>query len=209
MGAPSPTPGWYPDPSGAPGQRYWDGQQWTIPARPPSARKVLAIIAVPLLFFGGLATGVAIGMHWDEFSTSRGSSHGDLNQPVRDGTFEFVVSDVKTATSWYAAGCDTPSMPRGQWVIATMTVRNIGKEPEFFDMQDQELFDAAGRKYAADTRAARSMNNEAKPHLDPGFITTVRVPFDVPPGTALDRVELHQPVFSGGLLSGGATVKVS
>ena len=25
----SPPPGWYPDPSGAPGQRYWDGQQWT------------------------------------------------------------------------------------------------------------------------------------------------------------------------------------
>ena len=156
MGAPSPAPGWYPDPSGAPGQRYWDGQQWTIPARPPAARKVLAIIAVPLLFFGGLRRASLSARHWDEFSTSRGSSHGGLNQPVRDGTFEFVVSDVKTAISWYAAGCDTPSMPRGQRVIATMTVRNIGKEPEFFDMQDQELFDAAGRKYAADTRAARS-----------------------------------------------------
>jgi Protein of unknown function (DUF2510) len=25
----APQPGWYPDPSGASGQRYWDGQQWT------------------------------------------------------------------------------------------------------------------------------------------------------------------------------------
>jgi hypothetical protein len=25
----SAPPGWYPDPSGAPGQRYWDGHQWT------------------------------------------------------------------------------------------------------------------------------------------------------------------------------------
>jgi hypothetical protein len=24
-----PEPGWYPDPSGAPMQRWWDGQQWT------------------------------------------------------------------------------------------------------------------------------------------------------------------------------------
>lgn len=24
-----PPPGWYADPSGAPGQRYWDGRQWT------------------------------------------------------------------------------------------------------------------------------------------------------------------------------------
>lgn len=23
-----PSPGWYPDPSGQPGQMYWDGQQW-------------------------------------------------------------------------------------------------------------------------------------------------------------------------------------
>jgi hypothetical protein len=26
---PSAAPGWYPDPSGAPGQRYFDGTQWT------------------------------------------------------------------------------------------------------------------------------------------------------------------------------------
>jgi hypothetical protein len=24
-------PGWYPDPSGAPGQAYWDGQRWQPP----------------------------------------------------------------------------------------------------------------------------------------------------------------------------------
>jgi hypothetical protein len=28
----APRPGWYPDPSGAPGHRYWDGQQWTAVA---------------------------------------------------------------------------------------------------------------------------------------------------------------------------------
>jgi hypothetical protein len=34
---PSPPPGWYPNPSGEPGQRYWDGTKWTIvnvPATP-------------------------------------------------------------------------------------------------------------------------------------------------------------------------------
>src|SRR5690349_7483387 len=31
-------PGWYPDPSGRPGMRWWDGMQWTghtVPPRPP------------------------------------------------------------------------------------------------------------------------------------------------------------------------------
>jgi hypothetical protein len=32
--APAPQPGWYPDPSGRPGQRYFDGHQWTISAPP-------------------------------------------------------------------------------------------------------------------------------------------------------------------------------
>jgi threonine/homoserine/homoserine lactone efflux protein len=35
MTQPSPQPGWYPDPSGTPGQRYWDGQQWMHYAPPP------------------------------------------------------------------------------------------------------------------------------------------------------------------------------
>jgi hypothetical protein len=35
-----PTPGWYPDPSGGPGQRYWDGT-WTgdFRALPPPAQE--------------------------------------------------------------------------------------------------------------------------------------------------------------------------
>jgi hypothetical protein len=32
----NPLPGWYPDPSGNPGQRYWDGQQWG-PTAPTAA----------------------------------------------------------------------------------------------------------------------------------------------------------------------------
>lgn len=30
------APGWYPDPSGAPGQRYWNGTGWTEPPPPPA-----------------------------------------------------------------------------------------------------------------------------------------------------------------------------
>ena len=164
---------------------------------------VLAIIAVPVLFFGGCATLVAIGMHSDDSSTSSGGSphpDGGLNQQVRDGKFEFVVSDVSVATHWYG-----DPKPRGQWVIATMTVRNIGKEPQSFFVQNQKLLDAAGNEYAADSMAAMSMNQDSMAlDLGPGFTITVKVPFDVPPGTAPDKVELHDSAFSG-----GATVKVS
>ncbi|WP_044109731.1 DUF2510 domain-containing protein [Mycobacterium canettii] len=35
-------PGWYPDPSGAPGTRYWDGVGWT-PHRAPPAQPMVII----------------------------------------------------------------------------------------------------------------------------------------------------------------------
>ena len=54
----SPTPGWYPDPSGAPVQRFWDGNAWTAqvagyPAagqqrRPPWIPWIIAGVAVVL-----------------------------------------------------------------------------------------------------------------------------------------------------------------
>ncbi|WP_244975549.1 DUF2510 domain-containing protein [Mycobacterium kubicae] len=38
LAAPSTPPGWYPDPSGQPVQRYWDGGTWTHWTHPPSHR---------------------------------------------------------------------------------------------------------------------------------------------------------------------------
>lgn len=36
QGQVGPPPAWYPDPSGQPGQRYWDGAQWTHFTHPPT-----------------------------------------------------------------------------------------------------------------------------------------------------------------------------
>ena len=35
-GAARPAPGWYPDPSGAPDERWWDGAAWSAHTRPVS-----------------------------------------------------------------------------------------------------------------------------------------------------------------------------
>ena len=37
MTSSTPTPGWYPNPSGEPGQRYWDGHNWTIVSVPATS----------------------------------------------------------------------------------------------------------------------------------------------------------------------------
>ncbi len=35
---PAPPPGWYPDPSGGPARRWWDGRTWTEHLQSPSAQ---------------------------------------------------------------------------------------------------------------------------------------------------------------------------
>ncbi len=37
--APSPPPGWYPDPSGESGTRWWNGSEWAEPPAPPPPRR--------------------------------------------------------------------------------------------------------------------------------------------------------------------------
>jgi len=49
--APAPQPGWYPDPSGLPGQRYFDGQQWTIAAPPPPPIVINNYVGAPAPLF--------------------------------------------------------------------------------------------------------------------------------------------------------------
>ena len=61
MTTPPSTPGWYPDPSGAPGKKYWNGQQWLAPTangkRSASSGGVFFVILVIGLavFFGSRA----------------------------------------------------------------------------------------------------------------------------------------------------------
>ncbi|PJE04067.1 MAG: hypothetical protein CK429_31955 [Mycobacterium sp.] len=63
---PPPPPGWYPDPHGGTGQRYWDGSTWlTTPLVPKprktSAAKILLIVgAAVFLLLGGCVAIVAI-----------------------------------------------------------------------------------------------------------------------------------------------------
>jgi hypothetical protein len=46
-----PTPaGWYPDPDGSGGQRYWDGSAWTehrAPAAPPLSEQPTSVVSIP------------------------------------------------------------------------------------------------------------------------------------------------------------------
>ncbi|WP_205267455.1 DUF2510 domain-containing protein [Mycolicibacterium sphagni] len=93
-------PGWYPDPWGGPGQRYWDGRQWTAAtvAGSPKHRVwllvLVAVIAVPVLFFGGCAAVIAFG--------SRNAP--DLSDEDYVGS-RSIVSDQRAELGVYSPKC--------------------------------------------------------------------------------------------------------
>ena len=95
MGAPRTPPGWYPDPSGAPGQRYFDGTHWTEfgthsphPTQPVGAKRnkkfvAIAAVAGVLTAIGVIVTVSAGGPPRDEASYQQGFT--DAKEYLRPG----------------------------------------------------------------------------------------------------------------------------
>jgi len=182
-------PGWYPDPSGAPGKRYWNGTQWI--ARPVASGKTskawVWILVATVLAFGGCATLMSMApKHTGDgpAATVPTTATVGINEPVRDGKFEFVVTNAAN---------------RGGYFTVTMTARNIGDEAQTFFAGNQKLIDGSGRTYDSDSMGVYDFNQSAMIDLNPGMSTgTIVVPFKVGPGQHLAFVEVHDSAFSGG-----------
>lgn len=91
---------------------------------------------------------------------------------------------------------------QGEFVLVTVKVENIGKEAQMFDGSNQYIYDAQGRKFEASSEAEVYMGDEANSFLNdinPGNTVTGVVVFDIPKGTKLAKIELHDSAFSGGI----------
>lgn len=165
MSAPqSAAPGWYPDPSGAPGQRYFDGTNWTVTAPPPPApapapkkgRKWPWIVGgvVVLLIVIGLAGGnkdsqkpastkpvASATQSAPSASVAVEKAAPGVGSEVRDGKFAFVVDKIDIGQS--VVGRDgnqfMQKKAQGEWAVLSMTVTNIGDKPQTFFAENQKL----------------------------------------------------------------------
>ncbi|AMO59890.1 Mpr protein [Mycolicibacterium phlei] len=208
-------PGWYPDPSGSGRQMYWDGQGWAAPQAPTAVKKgpakgaawvAVAVVLLILLGIGKCGSS-------DESSSSSPTSTSSRTaaaaatptvappgSAVRDGKFEFRVLGMERAAQ--AGDPSNPYMiakPQGEFIILTLSVRNIGDRPQSYFGSNQTLIDTAGREYGADTEADMWMNDDGiMADINPGNAIQVRVAFDVPPGTQPAELEVHDSMFSGG-----------
>jgi hypothetical protein len=86
--------------------------------------------------------------------------------------------------------------------LASVNVKNIGTEAQTLDATSQSAYDAANRKFSTDTAAEIYLGDAANTlfnQLNPGSSVVGTLVFDVPTGTKLTKLELHDSMLSGGV----------
>ena len=143
----------------------------------------------------------ASGPGGDGFAAGGSPGLATLNQPVRDGKFEFVVTAVSCGHVEIVNGL-LRAQPQGRFCIVDVTVANIGTEPRHFADGNQRAYGPDGKQYAADTGAGVVANGNGQAWwnvINPGNSVAAKVVFDLPPTGTISTLELHDSGFSGGV----------
>lgn len=163
---------------------------------------LLAAIVIIVIFVIASNSG---GGSSSSSSSGGGASSGTktvgLNQPVNDGKFQFIVRSVDCSKK--TIGNDpVTTTANGVFCIVSMDVKNVGDQAQTLDASSQYGYDAQGKKYSSDLKSEMYLPNQGGAlfnQLNPGSSVSGQVAFDVPAGTKLTKLELHDSMFSGGV----------
>lgn len=205
--APMPLPGWYPDPSGGPGQRYWDGQKWTEGPAPEKKSKKKWLIGAGAAVVLLIAIANTSGHDKQTVNTSASvpsapsapapaKPAADASAPagssVRDGKFEFQVLGAPERSE------EKEGWPvqhaKGEFYTLKIRVTNIGDRAQSFSASNQKLI-IDGKKYDATSSLS---DNTWTSDINPGLGLEGTVTFDIPQGAVPEAIEFHDSMFSGG-----------
>lgn len=127
---------------------------------------------------------------------------GTVGRPIRDGKFEFTVQKIQCGVGKVGDSVLNKSA-QGQFCLVTLKVSNIGKEAQIFDGGNQKAYGADGAQFSADSTAgiyANTNDDAFLNQINPGNTVTGTVIFDIPKTAKLAKLELHDSMFSGGVL---------
>lgn len=127
-----------------------------------------------------------------------------LGTPVRDGKFEFtptkVTCGIPSVGSQYLA-----EKAQGQFCVLELTVKNIGDKPQMFSDSAQKAY-AGSTEFSSSSSAAIKYASEKGldasnwlKDINPGNKMAAVVLYDIPSDAKIDKLKLHDSVFSGGV----------
>ncbi|MFD0521148.1 DUF4352 domain-containing protein [Paractinoplanes durhamensis] len=124
-----------------------------------------------------------------------------IDDAVRDGQFEFIVSRVDCAQT--SLGVEhLKRTAQGKFCVVSLSVRNISDDSQYFLGHAQKAIDAAGTSYGNDEIAGVYVNRDTQTFLQklgPGERVVGKLVFDVPKAVTLTTLELHDSLLSGGV----------
>lgn len=116
----------------------------------------------------------------------------ELPAEAVSGSAKVKVNSTSRAESLSdeAGGSYTPA---GEYIVADLTITNVGKEPWVSADTDIEfeLIGPDGATYASDMEAMAISSYEAFVDLNPGNTARTRIPFDVPAGTEVVGMSIY------------------
>jgi uncharacterized phage-associated protein len=181
-----------------------------MPPQPADKRKwqwiVGGIVVATILGYVGLFTFVGLGARnavvtLDDKPEGKDAAAGQMGKPARDGKFEFTVTDMECGKHTIGDGIFS-SAARGTYCVITVNVKNVDGQAQPFDESSQKAYDEKGARYSHDADAEYHVNSGRHAwfkRIKPGQQVTGKLVFDIPQGTRLAAIELHDSPVSGGV----------
>ncbi|WP_433730927.1 DUF4352 domain-containing protein [Actinoplanes sp. CA-051413] len=207
---PPPQYGQQPPVSGPPGQQPYG----YAPQQPAKKRKKWPFIVggiVLLMIVGCVGAFALLGAGANEVAKSldeadqnqqgKNAVAGQMGKPAKDGKFEFTVTKMKCGVA-SVGPADFGEKAQGAFCLVDVSIKNVGTTAEVFNDSSQQATDAAGNVYSVDSGAAVYANEDSSTFLEqinPGNTVRGKLVFDVPEGTKLTSVVLHESMFTAGI----------
>jgi hypothetical protein len=159
---------------------------------------VLGCVGLFTLVLGGTAK---VASDLDANSSGKNAVAGQMNKAATDGKFAFTVTDMQCGVdSVGPAGFGEKA--QGEFCLVSVKVKNVGKSAEVFNDFTQKAYDAKGTEFSPDSGAGTYANSDTSTFLEsinPGNQVKGKLVFDVPAGTKLQSVILHESQFTAGV----------
>jgi hypothetical protein len=191
-----PPAGYYP-PQPAPQKR----KKWPWIVGGLLALMILGCVGVFAVVGAGTKAAVDSLEEADQNLQGANAADGQMNKPATDGKFQFTVTGMKCGVDRIGPK-EFGEQAQGEFCLVDVTIKNVGEDAEVFADSSQKAYDAKGTEFSVDSGAALYANEDSSTFLEqinPGNQVKGKLVFDVPQGTKLTSVVLHESMFTAGI----------
>jgi uncharacterized protein DUF4352 len=194
-------------------QQPTPGQPYGVPPgypQPPTRRKkwpwivgglvllsVLGCIGVFSLFVGGAAE---VANQMDKDQKGENAVVGVMGKPATDGKFQFTVTGLECGLD--RVGGEFGEKAHGEFCVVSLSVKNVADTAEAIIDTSQQAIDGKGNTYSVNSTAGISAGGDSAllfENINPGNTARGKLVFDVPEGTELTAVILHESMYTRGV----------